>query len=308
MKYDADRSHPPPGQARPVSRVWLLVVAAIAGLAVVAVAGARTVRQRADGASILFVVTDGLSGPPRADSIVLATWHRRCDTVALTFIPRDLVVTPGGEQLAIMFDTVGTRGLAAAVAEVIDTRIVGLATTDLRGVERISTVMGAVTVDLSSESVDRRTGFHGGPGPVDLVGADAVAYLRSRTWEERRGDHWVTSENSDLGRIERTTDFVERAIRQIRTSDPLTAARVLRAALGDGHVETIDSFAMLGLAWDATTPSHLTFDVFPTVAERSATQRRSPFAPLDRGAADRLVPATGASPPFDPCQSPQGSP
>lgn len=301
MSHDPDQVRKRGERSQPSWQAWLLVVATIAGLTLIAAAAARAVRQRADGASILFVVTDETSGRPRADAIVLATWHRRCDTVALTFIPRDLVVRPGGEQLAIVFDTDGPRGMAAAIAEMIDARIAALAITDVRGVEQISAAMGPVTVDLTRESVDRQTGFHGGPGPIDLVGTDAVAYLRSRTWEERHGDRWVTSGNSDLGRIERATDFVERAIRQIRTSGSVSTARVLGAAFGNGHLETIDSLALLGLAWDATTPSQVTFDVLPTMAERSAAQRRSPFDPLDRGTAARLVPLEGTPRQLDPC-------
>ena len=283
-----------------------MIVAAIAGLAVVATAGARAVRQRADGASILLVIEDGVPGPPRADSIVLATWHRRCDTLALTFIPRDLVVTPGGEQLAILIETVGARGMAEAIAELVDSRIVATLTTDLSGVEQISAAIGPITVDLPSESADPRTGFHAGPGSVELVGADAVAYLRSRTWEERRGNRWVEIGNSDLDRIEHAADFAERAIRQMQSSGGAATLRVLRAALDHGHVDAIDPLAVLGLAWDATTPSHVTFDLFPTIAERTADQQRSPFAPLERGAVARLLPEGASSVHLERCPEGQG--
>ena len=301
MSQNPDQVRKRGERSQPSWQVWLLVVATIAGLTLIAAAAARAVRQRANGASILFVVTDETPGRPRADAIVLATWHRRCDTVALTFIPRDLVVRPGGEQLAIVFDTDGPRGMAAAIAEMIDTA--NCRTGDHRRARS--------RTDLRSDG-----SRHGRPDARVRRPANRLSWGAWSDRPRRDGPRLHTSGRgpgrngtatagsragtpiSDGSSGRQTSS--NRAIRQIRTSGSVSTARVLGAAFGNGHLETIDSLALLGLAWDATTPSQVTFDVLPTMAERSAAQRRSPFDPLDRGTAARLVPLEGTPRQLDP--------
>jgi anionic cell wall polymer biosynthesis LytR-Cps2A-Psr (LCP) family protein len=117
-------------------------------------------------------------------------------------------------------------------------------------------------------------------GCQTLDGVMALAYARSRYYEEWDGSNWVTDPRADLGRIERQQLFmraaVDGALAELRSSpfgsgdlveavagsvriderlDPYEAAATLRAAVEEGmrtyripvHPETIAGNAVLEL-------------------------------------------------------------
>ena len=231
------------------------LIVLLVGAAVVVV----TAYVRADRASILLVVEDSVPGERRADSVLLATWWRNCDDLTLTSIPRDLVVAPDSEALAVLYDTAGARAMADAVEDLLGVRIGAVVTIDLKGVADIAGAIGPVEIDLPAESLDRRTGFHAGPGPVALVGANAVAYLRSRTWEERFGDDWVLVETTDLDRITHAQTYLAAAIAAVEIAEPSRRVRVGERVLRNTGFELVDPVALAGFLIGAWSHDRIVF-------------------------------------------------
>jgi LCP family protein required for cell wall assembly len=279
-------------------------------------AAALELAREADGKAILILIDDSDRTDPgaalirnderRADAVLLVRWIRACDQLQVFSLPRDLVLQPDGQQLAVEYGLSGPGALAATVSRTFGVDVVARLTLDLAGVARLATLIGPVEVRLSAESRDQRTGFVGGPGDVQLEGSETVAFLRARDWEERSGDDWIPTSSDDLSRIARDQVYLRAAIAAVHQLGDLDRVRlVVRLAQAadidvDDYMETT---AFLVSARNATP-------VFQTIAvrpERTDEERRSPFAPQDYGATFRLVLAAGAGAAVVPstCRPPQ---
>jgi polyisoprenyl-teichoic acid--peptidoglycan teichoic acid transferase len=154
---------------------------------------------------------------PRSDTILLVRLDPDKEVIAMTSIPRDLLVdVPGvGSQVKInsAYENHGERGAVRAVKKLlsIDGRpfpINHVVTVDFRGFQRAIDYIGCVYVDIDRDYFNDQGGPGGyavidiDPGYQKLCGKDALAYVRYR-----HGDN-------DLVRGARQQDF----LRQVRSA------------------------------------------------------------------------------------------
>jgi LCP family protein required for cell wall assembly len=155
--------------------------------------------------------------PPRSDTIILVRLDPDKEVIAMTSIPRDLLVDiPGvGNQVKInsAYENFGERGAVRAVKKLlsIDGRpfpINHVVTVDFGGFRRAIDYIGCVYADIDRDYFNDVTGPGGyaaidiDPGYQKLCGTDALAYVRYR-----HGDN-------DLVRAARQQDF----LRQVRNA------------------------------------------------------------------------------------------
>jgi anionic cell wall polymer biosynthesis LytR-Cps2A-Psr (LCP) family protein len=79
------------------------------------------------------------------------------------------------------------------------------------------------------------------PGCPTLTGTEALAYARSRHYQEFRDGEWVEDATSDLGRSTRQRDFVNRAIQAALAkikADPFASGRLISAIGTSLHVDS----------------------------------------------------------------------
>lgn len=170
-----------------------------------------------DATTILVVGTDsrenigdlegrfGRFGGNRTDVIMLA----RIDPEAgihLLSIPRDLYVDlPGYERnrinTAIAFG--GADLLIQTVQQELGVDINHYVEIDFAGFANIVDSLGGVTYDFDHPARDRKSGLEVDAGRVTLDGAQALAYVRSRQYQELRDGEWTTVGGSDIGRTKR---------------------------------------------------------------------------------------------------------
>lgn len=290
-----------------------IIVGAIGFFLVVAVAASSQVYQRtSDRNAMLILVEDRLPTVSdlsrleerRVDSILVVRALTACNELEVLSVPRDLALDNGGEVLAALYHEAGSQGIADMLERRFGLSIASVVTTDVAGVSHIASALGPVEIDLPEESLDRHTGFTGGPGQVVLEGERATAYLRSRVWEESRGGRWQVVSTSDLERIQRTQGYLRSAIGRAGDSNVTDKVRLLWAALDNSEIGVRDLAATIGLLNSAVGSSRAVFRSVNVVPERSIEQRRSPFAPDDLGASYRLLVEPGADQPFaEGCQT-----
>ena len=165
--------------------------------------------------------------PPRSDTILLVRLDPDKEVIAMTSIPRDLLVDiPGvGNQVKINegYANFGERGAVRAVKKLlsIDGRpfpINHVVTVDFSGFRRAIDFIGCVYADIDRDYFNDQGGPGGyavidiDPGYQKLCGKDALAYVRYR-----HGDN-------DLVRSARQQDF----LRQVRS------AKGTRKLMADG--------------------------------------------------------------------------
>jgi LCP family protein required for cell wall assembly len=280
------------------------IFGAAAGLGIAALVAVPPIARdaaegRADGRALLVVAedvaaTDAVGAPwrleeRRADAILLFRWHRACNRLEVLSIPRDLVAAPGGQTLSITYGVEGAPALRRAIDRLFGVDVFAQVAMDLDDVRDLADRVGPVTVTLPRASRDLRTGFAAGQGPVPLDGTAAVAYLRSRTWEEQRDGAWVLSAADDLGRIERAQAFGAAVLDRVGHGGVLDHLRLGEALLRHGRVMLGDPVAAAGFLAGIDGVHDVVFDTVEVRPERSVDERRSPFAPDDLGAMARYV-------------------
>lgn len=170
-----------------------------------------------DATTILVVGTDsrenigdlegrfGDFGGNRTDVIMLARIDPETG-IHLLSIPRDLYVDlPGYERnrinSAIAFG--GADLLIEAVQQELGIDINHYVEIDFAGFANIVDSLGGVTYDFDYPARDRKSGLEVDAGRVTLDGPQALAYVRSRQYQELRDGEWQTVGGSDIGRTKR---------------------------------------------------------------------------------------------------------
>lgn len=262
-----------------------------------------TVAGWADGRPLLVIVEDAVAPDEpfawvraeerRADAVIVVRWLRSCDRLQVVSVPRDLVLDPGGEPLAVVFGTAGRAGVEDAVRRAFGLDLFATVTLDLDDVAALAGALGPVELRLAAPSRDRRTGFTGGPGPVVLDADDMVAFLRSRTWEERRDGQWLLTTDDDAGRIGRQQAYLAAAVAAARRLSPAGTLRLGAALGGHGDIVVHDHAPIMGFLAGLRGAGDLDLASVAVEDERPDGERRSPFLPGEVSALHRSVLAPG---------------
>lgn len=226
----------------------------------------------------------------RSDTIMVLRYDKGDGSASLLSIPRDLYVTvPGhdGKRRINAAYNDGPAVLVQTVQQELGIPVHHYVEIDFVGFTSLVEALGGVEVCFWYPTRDSNTGLNiTEPGCHVLDGTQALAYARSRHYEEYRDGQWKEDPTSDLGRSKRQRDFVNRslqaalaevkadpfragdlaraitaAIRIDDDLDPIDAASSLRKAVGDGLQSyalpvvgtTIDGNAVLLLGDGAET-------------------------------------------------------
>jgi LCP family protein required for cell wall assembly len=229
----------------------------------------------------------GVSGT-RSDTIMVLRRDRATGEAALLSIPRDLYVEiPGqeGRQRINAAYNGGPATLVRTVQESLGIPVHHYVEIDFTGFTRLVDALGGVEICFDFPARDVNTGLDvRQPGCRMLDGTQALAYARSRYYEELKAGEWVLDPRSDIGRAERQREFVAvtlasaldavvgdplgvgalveavtSAVRIDSTLDPIVAAGSLRGAVRSGLTSvslpvsnlTVDGNAVLELQQSA---------------------------------------------------------
>jgi LCP family protein required for cell wall assembly len=208
----------------------------------------------------------------RSDTIMIL--RRDPDNGAtLLSIPRDLWVTIAetGEGGKITWAYIGGAGrLAATISQELAIPIHHVIEIDFAGFHRLIDEIGGVEVCVDFAVRDLGSGLALQPGCQALAGGMALAYARSRSYEEFREGDWVPDNQYDFGRIARQQHLLRLAASKVLDqiqSNPFRLGDLLDVAVQavriDGSVDPSEAGQALFAAYQ--TGLH-TYTV-PTVQE-----------------------------------------
>jgi anionic cell wall polymer biosynthesis LytR-Cps2A-Psr (LCP) family protein len=262
-----------------------------------------TIGRAATDQAILLLVSDALPRSDRAasirneelrvDTILIVRADRRCEALSFTLVSRNLATSHETEPLSVLAGTVGSAGVARSLRAALHVKFAAVVTIDLADVVALSDTLGPVQITLRAESRDTTTGFSSEAGDLSLRGLSAVAYLRSRSMEERHGDTWEPSGEGDVARSERLITFLQAAHRRHAASSSSGRLHIALTAMMRSSISIHDLTATGRLLSSARQASRWSIASLPVVPEREVEHRRSPFDPtagdgptnvvLDRG-------------------------
>jgi LCP family protein required for cell wall assembly len=201
----------------------------------------------------------GVSGN-RSDTIMVLRLDKNSGNASLLSIPRDLYIeTPDHTGRINGAYNGGAASLVTAVKAALDLPIHHYVEIDFFGFKALVEALGGVQVCFYVPTRDINTGLNiPVPGCYLLDGTMALAYARSRHYEEFTDGDWHEDPTSDLGRSKRQRDFVNRslqaALAQVK-ADPFSTGDLVRAmgaAIAiDDELDPIDAASSLRTAVDA---------------------------------------------------------
>lgn len=202
-------------------------------------------------------------------------------TVEVVSFPRDLYVpipsctnpATGAVSSAVDSAKINTSLEAGGLACTVKTveQLTGLqipyaALIQFEGVIEMSNAVGGVDVCVASPIQDEYTGLNLGAGTHTLVGAEALAFLRTR--------HGV-GDGSDLTRISSQQVYLSSLVRKVKSastlSNPVNLYGLARAAVSNMQLSTslenINTLVSIGLAVKDVDLAKVVFVQYPTFIE-----------------------------------------
>jgi LCP family protein required for cell wall assembly len=177
-------------------------------------------------------------GLPHADTILLVRTFPATGKVALVSFPRDLWVpvsgTPGSERINTAIQGGGPARLIKTIGEDFGIAVHHYVEIDFRGFKGLVNSVGGVDVPFAARARDwdeqkqiNPTGLVvDTPGCVRLGGDQALAYVRSRHYQQFVDGAWRPDPAGDLNRIARQQDFIRRILRRALSQGLLNPRRV----------------------------------------------------------------------------------
>ena len=112
--------------------------------------------------------------------------------------------------------------------------------------------VGGITIDFPHPAQDRMTGlFVPRAGPNTLTGTQALAYVRSRHYEEMINGQWVADPTSDIGRTARQRVFLTTLMSKLGSTRNPIALRKIGSGVSSGLAidDSMTYWQALRLAW-----------------------------------------------------------
>jgi LCP family protein required for cell wall assembly len=194
----------------------------------------------------------------RSDTIMLLRRDRTTGDASLLSIPRDLWVDIPGRGMnrinAAYND--GPRALVDTVQESLGLPVHHYIEVDFSGFKDLVDAIDGVEICFLYPTRDVKTGLNiEQPGCYVLDGVQALAFARSRSYEEFRDGEWRIDGTADIGRTQRQQRFVNEAMREALDrviSDPFAAGELLDSGSGalkiDDELDILASAASLRVA------------------------------------------------------------
>jgi LCP family protein required for cell wall assembly len=191
-------------------------------------------------------------GGSRADTIILAqvTEGRR----QLLSIPRDLKVDipgHGTNKINAAYAFGGPNLLVETVAQATGIRANHYLEVEFGGFAGIVDALGGIELEFPYPARDLKSGLDVSAGVHNVDGATALAYVRSRSYEENRDGSWVGSGGGDIARAERQREVLLRMMEKASSPATLLRSPVIISAVGS-HLSAdsdVNLFILARTAW-----------------------------------------------------------
>jgi LCP family protein required for cell wall assembly len=184
------------------------------------------------------VGAEGDIGGQRSDTLMVMHYVKESGSVSLLSVPRDLWVAIGGGEDHQRINTAyqaGTDVLVRTVQSALGVPIHHYIEIDFQGFKKIVDSIGGVSVCVDHPSRDKHTGLFMKPGCSTLDGVEALAFARSRFFEQKIDGEWQVDGSSDIGRTARQRSFVEALAKSAVlgiVANPFSVGKVMDGGLG----------------------------------------------------------------------------
>ena len=170
----------------------------------------------------------GPSEDARGDVIMLVKLHPADGTAQILSLPRDLLVEipgKGTNRINAAYSYGGAPLMVRTVKQLTGLPIHHYVEVDFVGFQALVDQVGGVYIDFAYPARDTKSGLSVEAGHQLLDGTQALAYARSRQYEELRDGSWVAVAADDFGRTRRQQQVILAILSAVKTPGSLTETR-----------------------------------------------------------------------------------
>ncbi len=189
----------------------------------------------------------------RSDTLIVLRRDTSTGALALMSVPRDLWVKVGDSETSRKINAVYQRGpdvLVRTVQRALNIPIHHYMEVNFGGFKEIVDAIGGVRICVDRASRDKMTGFFIGRRACKLVdGTTALAYARSRYFEQKIDGRWQIDGTGDVGRGERQRALIAALAKDAvlyLSRHPLEASRVFESVAASITVDERLDLVSLG--------------------------------------------------------------
>jgi len=178
----------------------------------------------------------------RSDTMMILHADTKQKKAMILSIPRDLYVpisgTTGSNRINTAFDN-GAQRLVDTIQQDLGIKINHYVQVDFVGFQSIVNSVGGVDIYVPAPARDKLSGLSiKTAGCAHLDGFQALAWARSRHFEELEGGRWQSDPTGDLGRIQRQQDFIRRMLRRaLATRNPIKVNDLIGIGINNVQID-----------------------------------------------------------------------
>ncbi len=232
----------------------------------------------------------------RGDVIMLVKLLPETSSADILSIPRDYwVEIPGHGEAKInaAYAYGGAPLMVETIETVFDIPINHYVEMSFVGFQSLVEQIGGVDIDFDAPARDTKTGLEiASTGTQTLDGEQALAFARSRSYQEMVNGQWVSRDADDIGRTERQQELVRAILSEVTRPSSITEAGDLvgvfaqHVAVDEGLLG--ESFLSLAFSMRGVKGSDLDATTLPTVGDTSS-DGQSILRPDDPAASEILA-------------------
>lgn len=227
----------------------------------------------------------GPAGGERADVIILLQIRPDDGSAQMLSIPRDLWVDVPGHgmnKINSAFAFGGAPLMVETVSRETGVDINHYMEVDFVGFQAIVDELGGVPINFPFPARDSKSGLRVEAGTQILDGTEALAFARSRSYQELQNGSWVSVDANDIGRTRRQQQLIFSIIRTVARPSSIPELGDIVESFAE-HL-TIDARlaqgSMIELGWRmrGVRPDNIAAATLPTFtdsADGASIERRS---------------------------------
>jgi len=174
----------------------------------------------------------------RADAIMLVQVSPATGEISIVSIPRDLLVQIEGfgqQKINAAYAFGGASLMISTLKDTFNIAIHHYVEVDFVGFAGLVDEIGGIPANFAYPSKDLKSGLLVEAGPQVLDGRTALAYARSRSFQEFRDGQWRNADANDIGRTGRQQELVIGMLEALKSPATLSDAEELVSSVG-AHV------------------------------------------------------------------------
>lgn len=197
----------------------------------------------------------GRAGGERSDVVMLVRLDPRSSNVQMLSVPRDLRVEipgHGTDKINAAYAFGGPSLMVETLKSNLDVEINHYVEMDFVGFQAMIDELGGIEMSFPYQARDAKSGLDVAAGQQMLDGSQALAYARSRTYQELQNGSWVSVDANDIGRTARQQEVMRAIVSRLKRPSSITEAGDIASSMSR-HM-TIDAElageSVASMVWD----------------------------------------------------------